>query len=109
MSSILAITMLTFLNDRPTMSEVITYMDMDALLLLFSMMIVVAVLTETGVFDYLAYYAFKVGRHYTRTIDVNATGGCMNNCSFQIDQQRKDMAVNTLPLHNDNTSVFGFG
>lgn len=60
MSSILTITILTLLNDRPTMSDIVTYMDMEALLLLFSMMIVVAVLTETGVFDYLAYYAFKV-------------------------------------------------
>ncbi|KAG4072992.1 hypothetical protein HA402_009411 [Bradysia odoriphaga] len=59
MSSILTITILTLLNDRPTMSDVVTYMDMEALLLLFSMMIVVAVMTETGVFDYLAYYAFK--------------------------------------------------
>jgi len=61
MSSILAITVLTLLNDRPTMEEIVTYMDVEALLLLFCMMIVVAVLTETGVFDYLAYYAFKVG------------------------------------------------
>lgn len=61
MSSILTISVLTLLNDRPTMSDIVTYMDMEALMLLFSMMIVVAVLTETGVFDYLAYYAFKVG------------------------------------------------
>lgn len=61
MSSILTITILTLLNDRPTMSDIVTYMDMEALLLMFSMMIVVAVLTETGVFDYLAYYSFKVG------------------------------------------------
>lgn len=60
MSSILTITILTLLNDRPTMADVVTYMDMEALMLLFSMMIVVAVLTETGVFDYLAYYSFKV-------------------------------------------------
>lgn len=61
MSSILAITILTLLSDRPTMSDIVTYMDMEALMLLFSMMIVVVVLTETGVFDYLAYYSFKVG------------------------------------------------
>lgn len=60
MSSILAITILTLLNDRPTMSDIVTYMDIEALLLMFCMMIVVAVLTESGVFDYLAYYSFKV-------------------------------------------------
>lgn len=43
------------------MGDIITYMDVEALLLLFSMMILVAILTETGVFDYLAYYSFKVG------------------------------------------------
>lgn len=61
MSSILTIAILTLQNDRPTMSDIVSYMDMEALLLLFSMTIVVAVLTETGVFDYLAYYSFKAG------------------------------------------------
>ncbi|KAJ6646536.1 P protein [Pseudolycoriella hygida] len=58
--SILTITILTLLNDRPTMSDIVSYMDIEALVLLFSMMLVVIVLTETGVFDYLAYYSFKI-------------------------------------------------
>lgn len=33
---------------------------METLMLLFSMMIIIAILTETGVFDYVAVYTYKV-------------------------------------------------
>lgn len=42
------------------MSEIVEWMDIETLLLLFSMMILVAILTETGVFDRIAVTAFKV-------------------------------------------------
>lgn len=42
------------------MSELISWIDVDTLLLLFSMMILVAVTAETGIFDWLAVYAYKV-------------------------------------------------
>jgi len=42
------------------MSELISWIDMDTLLLLFSMMVLVAIIAETGVFDWLAVYAYKV-------------------------------------------------
>ena len=48
------------MNERPTMAVIISWIDVETLLLLFGMMILVAVLSETGVFDYLAVYAFKV-------------------------------------------------
>lgn len=48
------------MNERPTMSVIISWIDTETLLLLFGMMIIVAVLAETGLFDYLAVYAFKV-------------------------------------------------
>jgi P protein len=48
------------MNERPTMALIISWIDVETLLLLFGMMILVAVLSETGVFDYLAVYAFKV-------------------------------------------------
>lgn len=51
---------LAALNDRPSMADVVEWMDSETLLLLFSMMILVAILTETGIFDYAAVYAFKV-------------------------------------------------
>lgn len=43
------------------MSELISWIDVETLLLLFSMMVLVAILSETGIFDYLAVYAYKVG------------------------------------------------
>jgi len=42
------------------MSELISWIDMDTLLLLFSMMVLVAIIAETGVFDWLAVCAYKV-------------------------------------------------
>lgn len=59
LSSIMAIGLLSALNDRPLMSEVVQWMNCETLLLLFSMMILVAILTETGIFNYIAVYAFK--------------------------------------------------
>lgn len=51
---------LAAMNERPTMALIVSWIDVETLLLLFGMMILVAVLSETGVFDYLAVYAFKV-------------------------------------------------
>lgn len=59
-ASTLAIGVLAAMNERPTMAVIISWIDTETLLLLFGMMVLVAVLAETGVFDYLAVYAFKV-------------------------------------------------
>lgn len=59
LSSIMAIALLSVLNDRPNMNEIVQWMNCETLLLLFSMMILVAILTETGIFNYIAVYAFK--------------------------------------------------
>lgn len=59
-SSIAAIGTLAALHDRPTMDEIVQWMNFETLMLLFSMMILVAVLTETGVFNYIAVFAFKI-------------------------------------------------
>lgn len=55
----MAIGMLSALNDRPDLKEIVEWMNCETLLLLFSMMILVAILTETGVFNYIAVYAFE--------------------------------------------------
>lgn len=60
-ASTLAIGVLAAMNERPTMAVIMSWIDTETLLLLFGMMVLVAVLAETGVFDYLAVYAFKVG------------------------------------------------
>uniref|UniRef100_A0A1B0AT71 Citrate transporter-like domain-containing protein n=1 Tax=Glossina palpalis gambiensis TaxID=67801 RepID=A0A1B0AT71_9MUSC len=58
--SILSIAVLACFNDRPNMEEIVEWMNMEMLTLLFCMMIIVAVLTETGVFDYIAVLAFEI-------------------------------------------------
>ncbi|XP_028167058.1 P protein-like [Ostrinia furnacalis] len=45
---------------RPTLPEVISWLDVETLLLLFSMMLLVAIMAETGMFDFLAVYTFEV-------------------------------------------------
>ncbi|XP_055303075.1 P protein-like [Sitodiplosis mosellana] len=59
LSSIMAIGLLSVLNDRPDLKEIVQWMNCETLLLLFSMMILVAILTETGIFNYIAVYAFE--------------------------------------------------
>ncbi|KAK0181182.1 hypothetical protein PV327_003487 [Microctonus hyperodae] len=60
LASTMSIAALSILNERPTMSELISWIDIDTILLLFSMMMLVAIFAETGIFDYLAVYAFKI-------------------------------------------------
>lgn len=48
------------MNERPSMTLIMSWIDIETLLLLFGMMILVAILSETGLFDYLAVYAYKV-------------------------------------------------
>lgn len=59
-ASTLALGVLAAMDERPTFAAIISWIDVETLLLLFGMMILVAVLSDTGVFDYLAVYAFKV-------------------------------------------------
>lgn len=67
-ASTLSIAFLAALNDRPTHHEIIGWIDVETILLLFSMMIIVAVLTETGVFNHLAVYAYRVKREFHKFI-----------------------------------------
>ncbi|KAH8403154.1 hypothetical protein KR222_006200 [Zaprionus bogoriensis] len=59
-ASTLSVGILAALNSRPSMSTIMSWIDVETLLLLFGMMILVAILSETGVFDYLAVYAYKI-------------------------------------------------
>uniref|UniRef100_A0A182J9C5 Citrate transporter-like domain-containing protein n=1 Tax=Anopheles atroparvus TaxID=41427 RepID=A0A182J9C5_ANOAO len=60
LASTLAIGVLAAMNERPSMPKLISWIDVETLLLLFGMMILVAILSETGIFDYLAVYAYQV-------------------------------------------------
>ncbi|XP_028031747.1 P protein-like isoform X1 [Bombyx mandarina] len=57
-----ALAVLSLLGERPSLPELISWLDMETLLLLFSMMLLVAIMAETGLFDYLAVYTFEVTR-----------------------------------------------
>ncbi|XP_055599253.1 P protein-like [Uranotaenia lowii] len=59
-ASTLAIGVLAAMNERPSMPKLISWIDVETLLLLFGMMIMVAILSETGIFDFLAVYAYQV-------------------------------------------------
>ncbi|XP_076379456.1 P protein isoform X3 [Megalopta genalis] len=60
LASTMSIAILAALNERPTMSELISWIDVDTLMLLFSMMVLVAVIAETGLFDWMAVFAYKI-------------------------------------------------
>ncbi|KAI5640085.1 citrate transporter domain-containing protein [Phthorimaea operculella] len=58
--STLAVAVLAMCGVRPTLPELISWLDVETLLLLFSMMLIVAMVAETGLFDCLAVFAFEV-------------------------------------------------
>ncbi|KAH8293059.1 hypothetical protein KR044_000069 [Drosophila immigrans] len=58
--SVLSVTALAVFHDRPNMEEIKQWMDMELLTLLFCMMILILILTETGIFDYLAVICFEI-------------------------------------------------
>lgn len=59
---------LSAFHDRPTMDEIIKWIDYETLLLIFSMMVLVAVLIDTGIFDYIAVYTFQVGTNWIANV-----------------------------------------
>lgn len=92
-ASTTAIAILALMNERPTMPELMSWIDVETLLLLFGMMILVALLSETGVFDYLAVYAYKVCRQ------ASSRENTINTYFFSIpDHQWSDMAIDQLPV-----------
>lgn len=55
-----SIGILAALHDRPSMGDIITWIDCETILLIFSMMILVAILSDTGFFEYIAVYTYQV-------------------------------------------------
>lgn len=55
-----SLAVLSMIGERPSIGELITWLDIETLLLLFSMMVLVAIMAETGMFDYLAVFTFQV-------------------------------------------------
>ncbi|KAM8703653.1 hypothetical protein ACLKA7_008305 [Drosophila subpalustris] len=57
-----AVGVLCMLNERPTLMTIIGWIDMETLMLLFGMMIMVSIISETGVFDYLSVFAYQLSK-----------------------------------------------
>lgn len=60
LASTMSVAILAALNERPTMEEIVSWIDIETVLLLFSMMTLVTIFSETGIFDHTAIYAYKV-------------------------------------------------
>uniref|UniRef100_A0A1A9WPV7 Citrate transporter-like domain-containing protein n=1 Tax=Glossina brevipalpis TaxID=37001 RepID=A0A1A9WPV7_9MUSC len=61
-ASTLAIGVLAGMDSRPGMDEIIKWIDLETLMLLFGMMVLVAILSESGVFDSLAVFAYQIAK-----------------------------------------------
>ncbi|XP_006861982.1 PREDICTED: P protein [Chrysochloris asiatica] len=62
LGSLAALAALALIGDRPRLSQVVEWIDFETLVLLFGMMILVAIFSETGFFDYCALKAYRVSR-----------------------------------------------
>lgn len=50
----------------------VSWLDMETLILLFSMMVLVSILCETGFFDYCAYLMYKVSLSDKQAINIKS-------------------------------------
>ncbi|XP_018496326.1 P protein, partial [Galendromus occidentalis] len=57
-----AISCLALVGKRPDLNEVVSWLDIETLSLLFGMMIIVGIFGETGFFDYVAVLAFRLSK-----------------------------------------------
>ncbi|XP_054998718.1 P protein [Sorex araneus] len=62
LGSLAALAALAVVGDRPSLTQVVQWIDFETLALLFGMMILVAVFSETGFFDYCAVKAYRLSR-----------------------------------------------
>ncbi|XP_004700090.1 P protein [Echinops telfairi] len=62
LGSLAALAALAVIGDRPSLSHVVEWIDFETLALLFGMMILVAIFSETGFFDYCALKAYRFSR-----------------------------------------------
>ncbi|XP_046511078.1 P protein isoform X1 [Equus quagga] len=62
LGSLAALAVLAVIGDRPSLTHVVEWIDFETLALLFGMMILVAIFSETGFFDYCAVKAYQLSR-----------------------------------------------
>lgn len=71
MATTMTLGVLAAFGDRQSMKQIMGYVDFDTILLLFSMMLLVAMLVPSGLFDYAAVLAYKVRLINTREKSVD--------------------------------------
>uniref|UniRef100_A0A8C2U8Y5 OCA2 melanosomal transmembrane protein n=1 Tax=Coturnix japonica TaxID=93934 RepID=A0A8C2U8Y5_COTJA len=62
LGSLAALAALAAIGERPSMVKVVEWIDYETLALLFGMMVLVAIFSETGFFDYCAVKAYRFSR-----------------------------------------------
>ncbi|XP_072555481.1 P protein [Paramormyrops kingsleyae] len=62
LGSLAALAALAVIGDRPSLITVVEWIDYETLALLFGMMVLVAIFSETGFFDYCAVKAYHLSR-----------------------------------------------
>uniref|UniRef100_A0A663FFT3 OCA2 melanosomal transmembrane protein n=1 Tax=Aquila chrysaetos chrysaetos TaxID=223781 RepID=A0A663FFT3_AQUCH len=62
LGSLAALATLATVGERPSMVKVVEWIDYETLALLFGMMVLVAIFSETGFFDYCAVKAYRLSR-----------------------------------------------
>ncbi|XP_072295468.1 P protein [Eucyclogobius newberryi] len=62
LGSLAALAALAVIGDRPSLVTVVEWIDYETLSLLFGMMVLVAIFSETGFFDYCAVKAYQLSR-----------------------------------------------
>lgn len=68
-----SIGVLAVLHDRPTATDIVSWINCEPLLLIFSMMVIVAILADVGFFAHIAIWAYQVGQ-YQRKLLKNWNG-----------------------------------
>ncbi|XP_037626986.1 P protein [Sebastes umbrosus] len=62
LGSLAALAALAVIGDRPSLVTVVEWIDYETLALLFGMMVLVAIFSDTGFFDYCAVKAYQLSR-----------------------------------------------
>ncbi|XP_039175596.1 P protein isoform X2 [Crotalus tigris] len=70
LGSLAALAALATIGDKPSLIKVVAWIDYETLALLFGMMILVAIFSETGFFDYCAVKAYRLSRVTIRLCEV---------------------------------------
>ncbi|XP_017491146.1 PREDICTED: P protein-like [Rhagoletis zephyria] len=60
--STFGLAILSILNPKPSFDELVEWIDMPMLSLLFSLMIIVAIMADAGIFDLVAVFAYQISK-----------------------------------------------